>query len=56
MSDLNMKLIETLLKNGAVDCFFRTMFEEAINNLLQAELRVFAALLKREKLSARRCN
>ena len=41
MSDLNTKLMETLLKNGSVDDFFRTMLEEAINNLLQAELSAF---------------
>ena len=41
MSDLNTKLMETLLENGSVDEFFREMLEEAINNLLQAELSAY---------------
>lgn len=38
MSDLNTKLMETLLKNGSVDEFFRELLEEALNHLFEAEL------------------
>lgn len=48
MSDLNTKLMETLLKNGSVDEFFRELLEEAINNLLQAELTAYLGYDKHE--------
>ena len=38
MSNLNTELLNTLLKNESVDEFFRQLLEDAINDLLQAEL------------------
>ncbi len=41
MSNLNTELMETLLKNGSLDEFFRSHLEKAINDLLQNELTAF---------------
>ena len=41
MSDLNTKLMETLLEKGSIDEVFRSFLEEAINDLLQTELQAF---------------
>ena len=41
MSDLNTELMKTLLEKESVDEFFRNMLEEAINELLKAELGAF---------------
>ena len=41
MSDLNTKLMKTLPEKESVDEFFRKMLEEAINELLKAELSAF---------------
>lgn len=41
MSNLNTELMNVLLKNGSVDDFFRQCLEDAVNDLLQAELTAF---------------
>lgn len=41
MDNLNTELMKTLLENGSVEEFFRQTLEDALNNLLQAELSAF---------------
>ena len=41
MSNLNTELMTALLKNDSLDEFFRQHLENAMNDLLQAELTVF---------------
>ena len=45
MSNLNTELLNTLLKNESVDEFFRQLLEDAINDLLQAELSIVSRVL-----------
>lgn len=52
MSNLNTELLNTLLKNESVDEFFRQLLEDAINDLLQAEL---SACLGYEKYDSDGC-